>query len=322
MQYAVNHQKNKKKDDIMKRKIIPYIFRHTQENPWRYYNLSRWDSKSNAWLNPVMYNRKLFIDHLLRCVTQQKRHPNRYKRFKVYKLFMQTLNNRYNYGVRAKKNYRLKQVMFERIVLPSLDYLKKKQFMFLKKNVSHVKTLGLVNSRSGMFLGKFERRIDVLTYKLNFAPTIQWARNFVKSGLIYVSYLTAIKSRDYRYILNKNQKFPLFNSWKNDVLNYFNNNINYHLNKRKTSTSSHENFNMPLPVTLAANLVQLTGIIHWNLQNIKTIFYKKLFKRQLPKYFIYSKKQTIAYFWRNLRNVDIDRVKFDRIRKNTMKWLL
>jgi ribosomal protein S4 len=90
--------------------------------------------------------------------------------------------------MRAKKNYRLKQILFGRIVLPALGYLKQKQFVQIKKNVSHVKPLALSNSRTGIFLGRFERRIDILTYKLNFAPTIQWARVFVEAGLIYVSY--------------------------------------------------------------------------------------------------------------------------------------
>lgn len=75
--------------------------------------------------------------------------------------------------MRAKKNYRLKQILFGRIILPALDYLKKKQFLKIKKNVSRVKPLGLQHARPAMFLGKFERRIDILTYKLNFAPTIQ-----------------------------------------------------------------------------------------------------------------------------------------------------
>lgn len=83
------------------------------------------------------------------------------------------MSNKTNYGFRAKKNYRLKQIMFGRIILPALDYLGKKEFLAIRKNVSKIKPLGLQHSRPAMFLGKFERRIDILTYKLNFAPTIQ-----------------------------------------------------------------------------------------------------------------------------------------------------
>jgi len=90
--------------------------------------------------------------------------------------------------MRARNNYRLKQILFGRIVLPAFNYLSKKQFFFIKQNTSHVKPLGLSNSRPTLFLGKFERRIDILTYKLNFAPTIQYARMLVEMGLIYVSY--------------------------------------------------------------------------------------------------------------------------------------
>jgi ribosomal protein S4 len=75
--------------------------------------------------------------------------------------------------MQAKKNYRLKQILFGRIVLPALGYLKQKQFIQIKRNAAHIKPLAVSNSRPGIFLGRFERRIDILTYKLNFAPTIQ-----------------------------------------------------------------------------------------------------------------------------------------------------
>jgi len=75
--------------------------------------------------------------------------------------------------MRLKKNYRLRQILFGRIVLPALNYLKQKQYLFIKKNAARVKPLGLQNSRPTIFLGKFERRIDILVYKLNFAPTMQ-----------------------------------------------------------------------------------------------------------------------------------------------------
>jgi ribosomal protein S4 len=75
--------------------------------------------------------------------------------------------------MRAQKNYRLKQILFGSIILPAFDHLKQKQFTYIKKSTAHVKPLGLINSRPTLFLGKFERRLDVLTYKLNFAPTIQ-----------------------------------------------------------------------------------------------------------------------------------------------------
>jgi len=124
--------------------------------------------------------------------------------------------------MRAKKNYRLKQILFGRIILPALDGLLQKQFMYIKKNAAHVKPLGLSNSRPTVFLGKFERRLDVLAYKLNFAPTIQWARSFVKAGLIYVSYWTIYRyTRNYKHILPNYEKFPLLYNWHNGICNKF-----------------------------------------------------------------------------------------------------
>jgi len=162
--------------------------------------------------------------------------------------------------MRAKKTYRLKQILFGRIILPALDGLKQKQFTHIKKNSSRVKPLGLSNSRPTIFLGKFERRLDVLTYKLNFAPTIQWARSFVESGLIYVSYWTMYRRAiNYKHILTKYEKFPLLYNCYNKIFNVRMDNTN---SRRLISLTGRNNFRTPLPVTLPAYRVLLKGLVH------------------------------------------------------------
>jgi len=301
---------------------VPFKFQHTQKNPYRYYKLARWDHKANRWLTPIAHLRKLSWWQLHTQITLEKRHPHRYKSYKIYLWFTRTLANRWNYGMRAKKFYRLKQIMFGRIILPALDYLGKKQFLHIKKNVSTVKPLGLQHSRPAMFLGKFERRIDILTYKLNFAPTIQWARSFVSSGLVYVSYLTFLRTINYKQVLLKKQKFPLYMDWKVKTIPFFNPEIANKWRKPLSAVGRWQ-WNMPSAITLPSYLVRVKGIIHWSSKNITTLFYRHFCKRYMPRYFIYNRSQTTAYFWRNLRLSDIDRQRSaTRIKWNTMKWVM
>lgn len=306
----------------MRNLYVPFKFQHTQKNPKRYYQLSRWANKNNKWLTPIAHLRKLSWYQLYTQITLEKRHPHRYKSYKVYKWFLRTMSNKTNYGFRAKKNYRLKQIMFGRIILPALDYLGKKEFLAIRKNVFKIKPLGLQHSRPAMFLGKFERRIDILTYKLNFAPTIQWARSFVVSGLIYVNYLTFTPSMNYKQIRSKKQKYPLRTIWLLNTTEVFDNKIGREIHK-KMSFISRWQWNMPLPVTLPHYLVRVKAIVHWSSKNITEWFYKKFCNKYMPRYFIYNREQTVAYFWRNLRLSDIDRQRSaSRIKWNTMKWLL
>lgn len=315
---------NKKRYNERKRIFIPPIFRRMQKNPYRYYSISRWNNRASHWISPIMHSRKLFPYKLLHCITRETRHPNRRKRWKVYKWLNYTLHNRWNYGIRAKKNYRLKQILFGRIVLPALTYLKQWQFNQIKKNASHIKPLALANSKTGNFLGKFERRIDILTYKLNFAPTIQWARLFVETGWIYVSYWSYV-TKNYNFIgrLENYQKFPLIDIWNRYTKNKFNNQTisSYHFPIISTMSGNCA-INSPLPIMLPSYRINLKGMIHWANTNIKIWFYKKLFKRNLPNYFLFNKSQTIGYFWRNLRSEDIAKLKRARIKKNTFTWLI
>jgi len=311
---------NQKKYSLVHRTFIPHVFLHAQKNPKRYYSISRWNNQTFQWLNIVLHNRQLFPFQLQHCFTRETRHPHRCKSWQAYKWFMYTTQHQWLHTMVARKNYRLKQILFGRIVLPALDYLKQKQFVQIKKNTAHIKPLALVNSRPGNFLGKFERRIDILTYKLNFAPTIQWARVFVEAGLIYVSYWTHV-NKNYRLVLTKQQKFPILSLWRDRTLSIFNNLVSEHLHKRKNSFLSQRLFNMPLPITLVSYRVMLKGIVYWTNSTIKTWFYYANFQRNLPSYFIFNKTSTVGYFWRNLNVQDIDKLKRSRIKKNTFNWL-
>lgn len=221
-------------------------------------------------MDPVLHRRKLFRYHLPSLITWQAKHPHKRKRYKIYHWLNSRMNNQWYYGIKVKGYFRIKQLLLERVVLPAYGNLKAKQIIRIKQNTDKIKLLGLQNSRPDMFLGKFERRIDVLVYRLNFAPTMQWARSFVESGLIYVSHLNIRKFLDYKFVLTAYQKFPLLGKIK--LKPFFN---KYQLKptySRNFTKLGRHMFNMPLPVTLASYRVKLKSIVHWSVQNLRTLF--------------------------------------------------
>lgn len=150
---------------------------------------------------------------------------------------------------------------------------------------------------------------------------MQWARFFVKTGLIYVSYLTHTRITNYTQTLTKTQKFPLLKIWKEQTRLFFNNKINETTNRRKKSFSRFFTNNMPLPVTVATYRVMLKCMVHWNDQNIKTWFYPNHFQRLQLSYFLMNPAKTVAYFWRNINTYDVEKLRRTRIKKHTINWL-
>jgi ribosomal protein S4 len=71
--------------------------------------------------------------------------------------------------IRKKKSARIKKVL-SKTILPFYGHLSEKQLVAIKKKVQRKKTEGL--SRDDLLLGHFERRLDVVVYRLNLAPNI------------------------------------------------------------------------------------------------------------------------------------------------------
>jgi ribosomal protein S4 len=71
--------------------------------------------------------------------------------------------------IRKKKGARIKKVL-NKTILPFYGHLSEKQFASIKKKVQRKKTESL--SRDDLLLGHFERRLDVVVYRLNLAPNI------------------------------------------------------------------------------------------------------------------------------------------------------
>jgi hypothetical protein len=91
---------------------------------------------------------------------------------------------------------------------------------------------------------------------------MQWARSFIESGLVYVSYTKIRKFVNYKITLAKYQKFPLLKNLKTRMVSFFHTDILKNKYRRGMTKLGRRMFNMPLPITLAAYRVKVKGIVH------------------------------------------------------------
>lgn len=100
---------------------------------------------------------------------------SRQKRRKLYRSILYFFYRKdkisYKPFYQRKNIFRLRQLM-KKIILPAIGHLKLKQFRKIVKKVRHVKTK-LSTTTLDHLLNKFETRLDVYIYRLNYAPTIQ-----------------------------------------------------------------------------------------------------------------------------------------------------
>lgn len=147
-------------------------------------------------------NRSLKMKYFLR-----KRSQKFEKRNKLYWWRRKLLFDFYrNNQIKKKKAGRIKQVL-EKIYFPFYGHLNKKQFQaILKKNK---KKKSQIFNKNESVLSSLENRLDVIVYRLNFAPNILWARRLIQEGAIFVSnflsyHIWTSMYRNYKHLI-----FPL-----------------------------------------------------------------------------------------------------------------
>lgn len=170
------------------RKTYPYkIF----SNFWRAH-------KKTPWLDFLQSSRRMYTGLLARQRREQKwtrkyawipylrkKKPTVQKRNKLYRWRNNLLFSFWTRGmIRKKKGARIKKVL-SKTILPFYGHISEKQLTAIKKKVQRKKPESL--SRDDLLLGHFERRLDVVVYRLNLAPNIFWARKLIKDGAVFTS---------------------------------------------------------------------------------------------------------------------------------------
>lgn len=150
---------------------------------------------SYPWLNPILYKKRLY--RIIRDnVYLRLKRPNYHKRNKIYFNYTRTLFNKWTPAIKKQRYFYL-NVVLSKIILAVYGHLKLKQFKQIVKSNNRIKPKQ--NTRLTYLLNRLERRLDVLVYRLNIAPTIQWARELIRLGMISVDSIVTQKPN---YLVN------------------------------------------------------------------------------------------------------------------------
>lgn len=260
------------------------------------------------WLSPLIFKRGL-ISSVLEIKRKENRasfqdmkiytrlkNPLQTKRFRLYQQYEKLVYNTWVQGrSKPKKIARTYQIM-TKIVSAFYGQLKQKQ---LKKIWSKTrKKKSRLESHNDSFFATFERRLDVLVYRLNFAPTILWARRLIWEGAIFVNNLEEIKNWSHMYFNFKKYTFPLkLRDPKKLYCSYFWNPVKYY---------SKSKFFLE-PVLNESYMVQPSEIIQYNPGANNNLFkiHPFLFQRGVKKNTLVLTSSTEYWRWRTKSKLDL-----------------
>ncbi len=162
-------------------------------NIWSEINLVNIKVFTKPWMEQVILpksfkNRLMFFQ-----MWRQLKKPWRRKRNKVYYEWSKFFFKEFDTGMFANRKhqyFRFTLHLFNKILLPFYGHGNRKRFRI----ISHKHSQKTVSPRETLsdIIENFERRLDVIAYRLNFAPTIQMARNFVRLGFFVVNNMMQI----------------------------------------------------------------------------------------------------------------------------------
>lgn len=181
---------------------------------------SHWkQQKREPWKDSLLFKRALYSgsgeifrkENKFRPLKMRYylRHKNpRYeKRNRLYQRNTKLLANfRQRNRIRADKAARIKQIA-GKILRPFYGHLGFKQITKLVKKSRRLKSKRI--SRNEILLNHLENRLDVVVYRLNFAPSILWARRLIWGGSIFVTNVKQTRFWDLMYSSLKKFAFPL-----------------------------------------------------------------------------------------------------------------
>jgi ribosomal protein S4 len=137
----------------------------------------------------------------------RRKNPRQEKRNKFYRRRTKLLFNFWNkHRIKRNKLARIKQFL-GKLLRPFYGHLTNKQFMKIVKKNSKKKTVN--TTRNELLLQSLESRLDVVVYRLNWAPHILWARRLIREGAIFISNLKKMETWSIMYSCLKKYAFPL-----------------------------------------------------------------------------------------------------------------
>jgi len=204
---------------IQKRKKPGSVKRFSLDRPRTAFQNNWKQQKREPWKDALLFKRALYSGYgevvrkenkfrplKMRFYLRYK-NPRHEKRNRLYQRNTKLLANfRQRNRIRADKAARIKQIA-GKILRPFYGHLRFKQMTKLVKKSRRLKSKFI--SRNEILLNHLENRLDVVVYRLNYAPTILWARRLIWGGSIFVTNLKKTRFWDLMYSSLKKFAFPL-----------------------------------------------------------------------------------------------------------------
>ncbi len=204
---------------IQKRKKPLSVKKFTLDRPKTAFQSFWKQQKREPWKDSLLFKRALYSgsgeilrkENKFRYLKMRSylryKNPRYEKRNRLYQRNTKLLANfRQRNRIRADKAARIKQIA-GKILRPFYGHLGFKQMTKLVKKSKRLKSKLI--SRNEILLNHLENRLDVVVYRLNFAPSILWARRLIWGGSIFVTNLKKTHFWDLMYSSLKKFAFPL-----------------------------------------------------------------------------------------------------------------
>jgi hypothetical protein len=177
-------------------------------------------------------------------------------------------------AVQLQKKARIKQIL-SKVVLPFYGNITRKQFVKITKSTRFVKSI--IKTKQENLLSKFERRLDIIIFRLNLAPNIFWARRMISAGNVFIN--SNRDSKLYNALQGlKKSAFPL--KLRDPKKLYYNNGFKYFGKKYRDFTPPVKN---PGYLLSKGDVIQCSPISL--IQNVIK-FNKDLFRKPIPKHLL------------------------------------
>jgi hypothetical protein len=253
------------------------------------------------WLSPLIFKRGL-INAMLEPRTKENKDeiqqrkiykrfksPTQTKKFNLYQWYENLLSKKWLIQKHRKKKIARFYQIITKVVSPFYGHLKKKQFKRIWHKNKKIKSYW--QTQSDNFFATFERRLDILVYRLNYAPTILWARRLIWEGAIFVSNFEEMTNWSQMYSHLKIYNFPLrLRDPKNIYCyTYWNPSRNYSKNKFFLEPIIKENYKVKLN-----EIIQYNPHANNNLYKIKT----SLFQKGIQKNTLIGNSKIDSYNWK------------------------
>lgn len=148
----------------------------------RNFKIKQADYQRYSWLEPLLFPKNLYKTHRFMAY-RRRQNPKYTKKNQLFFVYRSFLFNQWGLDLKLKRFFKI-HLALHKIITSFYGEIRMKQLKVIKNICARLKPRA--EARSSFFLNRLERRLDVVLFRMNLAPTVQWARTLIKDKLITI----------------------------------------------------------------------------------------------------------------------------------------